>query len=68
MINPPIKIGITGTHSTGKTSFLDALEPELARSGLRVRRISDIARNALSLGFPILTVLIGLASRRRSAS
>jgi putative protein kinase ArgK-like GTPase of G3E family len=36
LIRPPVKIGITGTHSTGKTSFLDALEPELARSGLRV--------------------------------
>jgi predicted ATPase len=55
LIRPPVKIGITGTHSTGKTSFLDALEPELVRSGLRVCRISDIARTASSLGFPILT-------------
>lgn len=55
MIKPPVKIGITGTHSTGKTTFFDELEPELARSGLRVCRISDIARAAKSLGFPILT-------------
>ncbi|QRI72675.1 AAA family ATPase [Bradyrhizobium sp. PSBB068] len=55
MIRPPIKIGITGTHSTGKSTFFDALEQELKRSGLIVCRISDIARAALSLGFPILT-------------
>ena len=55
MITPPIKIGITGTHSTGKSTFFDALEPELRSSGLMVCRISDIARTAQSLGFPILT-------------
>lgn len=55
MIKPPIKIGITGTHSTGKSTFFDALEPELKPTGLKVCRISDIARAALSLGFPILT-------------
>jgi predicted ATPase len=55
VIKPPVKIGITGTHSTGKTTFFDTLAPELTRSGLRVCRISDIARTAKSLGFPILT-------------
>ena len=54
MITPPIKIGITGTHSTGKTSFFDAVQEALSPSHLRVVRIGDFARRARSIGFPIL--------------
>ncbi|WP_219340730.1 hypothetical protein, partial [Escherichia fergusonii] len=50
----PIKIGITGTHSTGKTSFFDAVQEALSPSHLRVVRIGDFARRARSIGFPIL--------------
>lgn len=54
MISPPIKIGITGTHSTGKTTFLDALERELEHFNLRIRRLGNFASEAQALGFPIL--------------
>ena len=55
MTSPPMKIGITGTHSSGKTTFLERLEQELNGSGLRIHRIGDFARKAKDLGFPILT-------------
>ena len=49
-----MKIGIAGTHSTGKTSFLDALSAAFEARGLRVARVTDVAREARDLGFPIL--------------
>lgn len=55
MKRSPIKIGIVGTHSTGKSTFLAALAPLLEGRGLRIRRINDLARRARDLGFPILT-------------
>ena len=51
----PIRIGVGGSHSTGKTSFLDSLEERLKTSDLRIRRVYDLAKNARALGFPILT-------------
>jgi predicted ATPase len=50
-----MKIAITGTHSSGKTTFLQNLERELNGAGLRIQRIGDFARRAQGLGFPILT-------------
>jgi predicted ATPase len=50
-----MKIAITGTHSSGKTTFLQNLEQELNGAGLRIQRIGDFARRAQGLGFPILT-------------
>ena len=55
MISSPMKIAITGTHSSGKTTFLQNLEQELNGAGLRIQRIGDFARRAQGLGFPILT-------------
>lgn len=49
----PIKIGVTGTHSTGKSSFLQSVQKKLDPI-LRVHRISDLAVRARDLGFPIL--------------
>jgi predicted ATPase len=49
-----VKVAITGTHSTGKSTFLNELEPQLEGMGLKVARIGDIARAAVALGFPIL--------------
>ena len=49
------KFAITGTHSTGKSTFLDALEARLGARGLRVGRIGSLAVRARELGFPILT-------------
>lgn len=54
MSRTPTKVGVTGTHSTGKTTFLDSLEQELAPFKLRVSRLGEMARGARSLGFPIL--------------
>lgn len=54
MSSPPIKVGITGTHSTGKSSFFAALERALVPLNRRVCRIGDFANRAKSLGFPIL--------------
>jgi hypothetical protein len=50
-----MKIAITGTHSSGKTTFLQNLEQELNGAGLRIQRIGDFAHRAQGLGFPILT-------------
>ena len=55
MISSPMKIAITGTHSSGNTTFLQNLEQELNGAGLRIQRIGDFARRAQGLGFPILT-------------
>jgi hypothetical protein len=51
----PIKIGVAGTHSTGKSSFLDAFSSILEGRGLKTGRVNDLARRASALGFPILT-------------
>ena len=50
-----MKIGITGTHSSGKTTFLQCLEQELSGASLKIHRIGDFARKAKDLGFLILT-------------
>ncbi len=55
MKRPPIKIGIAGTHSTGKSTFLAALASLLEGRDLKIGRINDLARRAQDLGFPILT-------------
>lgn len=52
-VNSAIKIGITGTHSTGKSSFLEAVRQKLDPD-LKVQRIGDFAVKAKELGFPIL--------------
>jgi predicted ATPase len=54
-MSSPMKIAITGTHSSGKSTFLQNLEQELNGAGLRIQRIGDFARRAQGLGFPILT-------------
>ncbi len=48
------KIGIAGTHSTGKSTFLDSLKIKIEQQGLRVGVIKDLARAARNEGFPIL--------------
>ncbi len=51
----PIKIGVTGTHSTGKTTLVSSLLAALKEHGLKVGRIDNLARRARELGFPILS-------------
>jgi len=49
-------IAITGTHSTGKSTFLQGLETALLEQtpDLRVARVSDKASDCRDAGFPIL--------------
>ncbi len=54
MIRRPVKIGVAGTHSTGKSSFLEALGPALQELGLSAIAIGGLAERAKALGFPIL--------------
>jgi len=54
VIRHPIKIGVTGTHSTGKSSFLRALAPALEQRGLKTATVSGLAKRAKDVGFPIL--------------
>lgn len=55
MTSPPIKIGIGGSHSTGKTTFLIKLKARLEHTDLSICHVQDLATNAQDLGFPILT-------------
>jgi GTPase SAR1 family protein len=48
------KIGIAGTHSTGKSTFLNRLQSEFEHRGYRVAIATGFASDAQSLGFPIL--------------
>jgi hypothetical protein len=48
------KLAIAGTHSTGKTSLLQGVESALQARGYTVARVSDLAVEARSHGFPIL--------------
>ncbi|MEQ9080762.1 MAG: AAA family ATPase [Sandaracinaceae bacterium] len=49
-----IKFGVAGTHSTGKSTLVDALDEALTKCGFRVGRVGDLATEARDLGFPIL--------------
>ena len=51
----PLKIAVTGTHSTGKSTFVGALKTALESLGLRVGAVHDSAARAQDLGFPILS-------------
>jgi hypothetical protein len=54
MTRRKIKIGVSGTHSTGKSTFLNEIDSELTSSGIRTGRVSDLGRAAKEAGFPIL--------------
>jgi hypothetical protein len=47
-------IGVAGTHSTGKTTFLSELRQEFGERGLRLGRVNDLATAARDAGFGIL--------------
>jgi hypothetical protein len=49
-----IKIGIAGTHSTGKSTFVRLLQQRLEAAGLSSATVSDLAVEARNAGFPIL--------------
>jgi len=53
-VKRPFKIGVAGSHSTGKTILVTALRDRLVGRGLKVGHVDDLARRARDLGFPIL--------------
>ncbi|MCR6727133.1 ATP-binding protein [Agrobacterium fabrum] len=55
MSHKKIKVGIAGTHSTGKSTFLERLNSRLTENGLRTGQVGDLAKAARDRGFPILT-------------
>ncbi|MGO8054720.1 AAA family ATPase [Rhizobium leguminosarum] len=54
MILRKVKVGIAGTHSTGKSTFLEQLSARLSAEGVRIGRVGDLATAARDRGFPIL--------------
>ncbi|QYA05764.1 AAA family ATPase [Rhizobium sp. B21/90] len=55
MSQTKVKVGIAGTHSTGKSTFLEGLNRRLSDRGIRTGRVGDLAKAARHRGFPILT-------------
>lgn len=49
-----VKIAVTGAHSTGKTTFLTALDRALTEVGYAVAKVADLAHEAAERGFPVL--------------
>ncbi len=48
----PVRIGVLGTHSTGKTTLLKRIQTALADRGLTVDRTGQLARRAARMGLP----------------
>ncbi|MEU6558616.1 AAA family ATPase [Nocardia nova] len=53
-VTRPVTIALVGTHSTGKTTFVNALADRLRRNRVDVAVVNDLGANALDLGLPIL--------------
>jgi deoxyadenosine/deoxycytidine kinase len=49
-----LKIGIAGTHSTGKSTFVKALQERFRECGVGTETVADLAIAARDAGFPIL--------------
>lgn len=50
----PFKIAVTGTHSTGKSTFLKQLRSTLEQAGIKAASVHDSAADAWDRGLPIL--------------
>jgi AAA domain-containing protein len=50
----PLMIGVMGTHSTGKSTFLARLAHELRRQHIQVATVADLGEQAQRTGLPIL--------------
>lgn len=48
----PIRIGVLGTHSTGKTTLLKRIEMELRAEGITVARTGRLGKRAAAAGLP----------------
>lgn len=50
----PVTIALTGTHSTGKTTWINRLANELRRNRIEVAKVADLGLHAQQVGLPIL--------------
>lgn len=50
----PLMIGVLGTHSTGKSTFLARLAHDLRRQHIQVATVADLGEQAQRIGLPIL--------------
>jgi molybdopterin-guanine dinucleotide biosynthesis protein len=46
----PFKIGVAGTHSTGKSTFVRCVDEALAAEGMAIAKVNDLATRASALG------------------
>jgi AAA domain-containing protein len=53
-VEKPVVIGVLGTHSTGKSTFLARLAHELRRRHIQVATVADLGEQAQRIGLPIL--------------
>ncbi|MFD3910000.1 hypothetical protein [Streptomyces sp. NPDC058603] len=49
---PPVRIGVMGAHSTGKTVLLKRIEMELRGHGIPVARTGQLGKRAALVGLP----------------
>jgi nicotinamide riboside kinase len=54
MVDRPVMVGVTGTHSTGKSTFLARLAHELRLRQVEVSTVADLGEEAKRMGMPIL--------------
>ncbi len=50
----PVTVAVTGTHSTGKSTFLRQVAEQLHRDRVEVAVVADLGAEALEHGLPIL--------------
>ncbi|MFD7659962.1 AAA family ATPase [Actinosynnema sp. NPDC059797] len=53
-VEKPVVVGVLGTHSTGKSTFLARLAHELRRAQVQVCTVADLGEQAQRIGLPIL--------------
>jgi len=53
LVNKPVKIGLMGVHSGGKTTMTDSLKGKLKRLGYTVNAAPEAARQAVKHGFEL---------------
>ncbi|MFC6091570.1 AAA family ATPase [Saccharothrix sp. BKS2] len=53
-VEKPVVVAVTGTHSTGKSTFLARLAHELRRVQVQVSTVADLGEQAQRIGLPIL--------------
>lgn len=54
VVDRPVVVGVTGTHSTGKSTFLARLTHDLRSRDIEVCTVADLGEEAKRMGMPIL--------------